>query len=155
MTKNTLNPAELKPEKIRDLLKSKEEYKVALRLQMVYLIHQGKSSREVADIYQVSFKHVMNWVHRFKQEGLDGLKDRGGRGRKSNLNANEMDQVKNTILNKTPSEFGYSSKRWTGPLLLKWINQEYGTTYTATAIYKLIDKIGVEFQNGKGYVLQS
>src|SRR5688572_32394459 len=102
MAKNTLNTAELKPEKIRDLLKSKEEYKVALRLQMVYLIHQGKSSREVADIYQVSFKQVLNWTHRFKQAGIEGLKDKQGRGRKSSLNASEMDQVKNTILNKTP-----------------------------------------------------
>lgn len=76
-----------------------------------------------------------------------------GRGRKSNLNAKEMDQIKNTILKRLPTEFGYSSKRWTGPLLLKWINPEYGTAYTATAIYKLLGKIGVKFQNGKGYVL--
>lgn len=155
MAKNTLNTAELKPEKIRDLLKSKEEYKVALRLQMVYLIHQGKSSREVADIYQVSFKQVLNWTHRFKQAGIEGLKDKQGRGRKANLNVKEIDQIKDAILNRAPTEFGYSSKRWTGPLLLKWINLEYGTAYTATAIYKLLDKIGMEFQNGKGYVLQS
>lgn len=153
MAKNTLDSARLEPEKIRDLLKSKEEYKVALRLQMVYLIHQGKSSREVADIYQVSFKQVLNWVHRFEREGLEGLIDRGGKGRKPNLSVKEMSQIKNTILKKSPAEFGYSSKRWTGPLLLKWINREYGTAYTTTAIYKLLDKIGVEFQNGKGYVL--
>lgn len=154
MAKNTLNPAELKPLKIKNILKSKEEYKVALRLQMVYLIHQGRSSREVADIYQVSFKHVLNWVHRFEREGIDGLKDKEGRGRKASLNTKEMDQIKHTILNKAPSEFGYASKRWTGPLLLKWINQEYGMAYTATAIYKLLDKIGVEFQSGKGYAAQ-
>lgn len=155
MAKNTLNSERLKPEKIRDLLKSKEEYKVALRLQMVYLIHQGKSSREVADIYQVSFKNVLNWAHRFELEGVEGLMDKEGRGRKANLNAKEMDQIKITILERLPAEFGYSSKRWTGPLLLKWINREYGTAYTATAIYKLLDKIGVKFQNGKGYVLQN
>jgi len=155
MAKNTLNSERLKPEKIRDLLKSKEEYKVALRLQMVYLIHQGKSSREVADIYQVSFKNVLNWAHRFELEGVEGLMDKEGRGRKANLNAKEMDQIKITILERLPAEFGYSSKRWTGPLLLKWINREYGTAYTATAIYKLLDKIGVKFQNGKGYVLKN
>lgn len=155
MAKNTLNSARLRPEKIRDLLKSKEEYKVALRLQMVYLIHQGKSSREVADIYQVSFKNVLNWVHRFEREGIEGLIDKEGRGRKASLNAKEMDQIKNMILERMPIEFGYSSKRWTGPLLLKWINREYGTAYTATGIYKLLDKIGVKFQSGKGYVLSN
>lgn len=121
---------------------------------MVYLIHQGRSSREVADIYQVSFKHVLNWVHRFEREGIEGLKDRDGRGKKATLNTKEMGQIKHTILNTAPSEFGYSSKRWTGPLLLKWINEEYETAFTATAIYKLLNKIGLEFQNGKGYVLR-
>lgn len=152
MAKNTINPEELKPLEIKDLLNSKEEYKVALRLQMVYLIHQGKSSREVGEIYKVSFKQVLNWAHRFKKQGLEGLKDMRGRGRKTSLNARSLDQIKHTVLNVAPSELGYTAKRWTGPLLLKWIGTEYGTTFTATTIYKLLDKIGLEFQNGEGYV---
>lgn len=83
MAKNTLNPEELKPLEVKALLNSKEEYKVALRLQMVYLIHQGKSSREVREIYRVSFKQVLNWVHRFEIQGIKGLKDKEGRGKKS------------------------------------------------------------------------
>lgn len=154
MAKNTLNPKELKPLEIKGLLNSKEEYKVALRLQMVYLVHQGKSSREVGEIYQVSFKQVLNWVHRFKQQGMEGLSDKRGRGRKASLSTKSLDEIKHTVLNVAPSEFGYTEERWTGPLLLKWISEEYGTTFTATTIYKLLDKIGLEFQNGKGYVLQ-
>jgi len=119
---------------------------------MVYLIHLGKSSREVAEIYQVSFKQVLNWVHRFKELGIVGLKDKAGRGRKANLNAEELAQIRKTILNIEPSEFGYTSKRWTGTILLKWINKEYKTEFTVTTIYKLLEKIGLEFQNGKGYV---
>lgn len=118
---------------------------------MVYLIHRGKSSREVADIYQVSFKQVLNWAYRFECKGIEGLRDKG-RGRKAGLNTGELDQIQRTVLNKAPSEFGYTAKRWTGPLLLKWINEEYGTTFKATTIYRLLDKIGLEFQNGKGYM---
>ncbi|TVZ25109.1 transposase [Gillisia sp. Hel_I_86] len=152
MAKNTLDPKELNPQEIKNILKSRQEYRVALRLQMVYLIHQGKSSREVADIYQVSFKQVLNWVHRFKHQGIEGLKDKVGRGRKASLNKKELDHIRQTILNTAPSEYGYTSKRWTGPLLLKWINKEYKTEFTATTIYKLLEKIGLESQNGKGYV---
>jgi transposase len=152
MAKNTLDPKELNPQEIKNILKSRQEYRVALRLQMVYLIHMGKSSREVAEIYQVSFKQVLNWVHRFKELGLEGLKDKVGRGRKANLNTEELAQIRQTILNMKPSEFGYTSKRWTGPILLKWINKEYKTDFTVTTIYKLLEKIGLEFQNGKGYV---
>jgi len=154
MAKNTIKSEELKPLDIKDLLNSKEEYKVALRLQMVHLIHQGKSSREVGEIYQVSFKQVLNWVHRFKEQGLEGLKNRMGRGRKASLSTRSLEEIKHTVQNVAPSEFGYTAKRWTGPLLLKWVNEEYRTTFTATTIYKLLDKIGLEFQNGKGYVLR-
>ena len=119
---------------------------------MVYLIHRGKSSREVADICRVSFKQVLNWVYRFEHKGTEGLRDKEGRGRKATLETGELDQIRSTVLNTDPSKFGYTSKRWTGPLLPKWINEEYGTTFKATTIYKLLDKIGVEFQKGKGYV---
>lgn len=152
MAKNTLNSKELNPQEIKNILKSKQEYRVSLRLQMVYMIHQGKSSREVADIYQVSFKQVLNWVHRYKQQGIEGLKDKVGRGRKTSLKEEELDHIRQTILNTAPSEYGYTSKRWTGPLLLRWINKEYKTEFTTTTIYKLLEKTGLEFQNGKGYV---
>ena len=152
MAKNTLDPEELNPQEIKDILKSRQEYRVALRLQMVYLIHQGKSSREVADIYQVSFKQVLNWVHRFKHQGMDGLEDKSGRGRKASLNEKELGRIRRTVLNTDPSEYGYTSMRWTGPLLLKWINKEYKTEFTAATIYKLLEKMGLEYQNGKGYV---
>lgn len=138
---------------ITSTLKSKEEYKVALRLQMVHLIAQGKSSREVADIYGVSFKNVLNWVHRFKDQGVQGLEDKPGRGRKASLNDTDLMQIRHTILHVSPVDLGYSStERWTGKSLLNWINQKYNTTFKATQIYKIIDKIGLEFKNGKGFV---
>ena len=140
-------------EYITNILKSKEEYKEALRLQMVHLIAQGKSSREVADIYGVSFKNVMNWAHRFKEQGVEGLKDRSGRGRKASLKDADLAQIRHTILNVSPSELGYStSGRWTGKSLLKWINKEYGASFKTTQVYKIIDRIGLEFKNGKGFV---
>lgn len=146
----------LEIDQIRDILKSKEEFKLALRLQMVYLLAQGKSSREVAEIYQVSFKQVLNWAHRFRQEGLEGLKDKPGRGRRASLSDTSLEEIKHMVLNVSPSELGYSSSsgRWTGTLLLSWINKEYNTTFKSTQVYKLIDKMGLELKKGKGCVLK-
>lgn len=48
-------------EYITTILKSNEEYKEALGLQMVHLIAQGKSSREVADINGVRVEKLV-WV---------------------------------------------------------------------------------------------
>lgn len=98
---------------------------------------------------------MLNWVHRFKEQGVNGLEDKPGRGRKASLNDADLAQIRHTILNVSPSEMGYSStERWTGKSLLHWINKEYNTTFKTTQVYKIIDRIGLEFRNGKGFILK-
>ncbi|MBR9776300.1 MAG: helix-turn-helix domain-containing protein [Cytophagales bacterium] len=36
--------------------------------------------RKLEELYQTSFNQTTNWVHRFEQNGLDGLRDKSGRG---------------------------------------------------------------------------
>jgi transposase len=125
---------------------------VATRLNMVYQVATGLSSRHVARIYRVSFKQVTHWVYRFENEGIEGLYDLPGRGRKSILSLSDLEDIRDVVLNCTPDEFGYSQKRWSGPLLLEWINKKYNTQYRSSQIYKLLDRIGVEFKSQVGYV---
>src|SRR5665811_776271 len=39
----------------------------------------------------VSFKQVINWVHRFEESGLEGLENKDGRGRKSYITDDELE----------------------------------------------------------------
>ena len=139
-------------EDIRSLLHSDPVLSVATRLNMVYQVATGLSSRQVARIYGVSFKQVINWVHRFENEGIEGLYDLPGRGRKSILSLSDLEDIRDVVLNCSPDEFGYAQKRWSGPLLLEWINKKYNTQYRSSQIYKLLDRIGVEFKRQVGYV---
>lgn len=85
-------------------------------------------------------------MHRFEKEGIEGLKDRAGRGRKSAMNIIQMENIKNLILTENPKEHGYDSIKWTGPILVYWIQREFGLQYQKAQIYILLNKVGIIFQ---------
>ena len=155
MGKSILKIKGYKPEDIKELMIADSAFVVATRLNMVYQVAKGLPSREVAKIYDISFKQVTNWVHRFEEKGIEGLNDLPGRGRKSILSVSDLERIRNIVLNEPPVNFRYKRKRWSGPLLLEWINNNYDTNYHSAQIYKLLDRIGVEFKKEEGYVVKN
>ena len=141
-----------RPEEIKRLLSSNESFVVAIRLYLVYQVSLGYSSRKLAEIHDISFKQITTWVHRFEAEGLDGLTNRKGRGRKSLLSKEKMQRIKKVVLNELPSDHGYKAIKWTGPLLAKWIETKYGIKYQRAQIYKLLRSLGIEFYKKQGLV---
>lgn len=56
-----------------------------MRCQMVLLKSEKRSSLAVADVLGCHEIVVNNWLRRYEQEGIEGLKTREGRGRKPKL----------------------------------------------------------------------
>lgn len=54
----------------------------------------GKTTRELAGIFQVSTISVLNWFKLWEKEGIEGLKLKAGRGRKPKLNPSNQNHVK-------------------------------------------------------------
>ncbi len=150
MGKPVLRVLRKNPEEIRELLNSSPDFLLATRLNMVYHVAKGHSSREVAKWYGVSFKQVVNWVHRFEESGIDGLENRPGRGRKSYIRDGDLEKIKNMILEKSPHNYGIKTQKWSGPIILRIIKERYDIDYKPTQAYKLIEKMGLQFIKGKG-----
>ncbi len=140
------------PIEIKKLLNDNESYTVGVRLNLVYLVALGHSSRKLAEIHNISFKQITNWVHRFEEEGIDGLKDRKGRGRHSTLPENVLLEIKLSIINQKPSYYGYGSEKWTGPIIKQWIKSTYGVEFQKAQIYNIMSKIGISFEKKQGLV---
>ena len=137
---------------IKKLLNTNDAYAVGIRLYMVYLVALGYSSRRLSELHNISFKQITNWVHRFEKEGVEGLKDKKGRGRRSNLSDEQLERIKSLVINEKPSDYGYQSVKWAGPLLAQWIDKEYGLTYQKAQVYNLLEKVGIVFEKKKGLV---
>ena len=139
------------PEEIKSLFNEKKELRTGMRLYAVYQVALGKPSRQLEDFYNVSFKQILNWAHRFEEEGLAGLSDRPGRGRKPLLDDGQKKELAEVLQEKQPGEFGYNSATWTGPLLIDWIKDRFGAEYKKVQIYNIIKSLGFSFQKGKGF----
>jgi len=113
---------------------------------------QGFSSRKLAELYGISFKQITNWVHRFEKEGTDGVYDKKGRGRRSLLSEEQLKRLESLILTESPSAYGYSSEKWTGPIITRWDKNDFGIEYKEAQVYNLLDKIGITFIKGKELV---
>lgn len=135
---------------ILSIMKSSKDYVVGIRLLAVYQISLGKSPRELEDIFQTSFKQITTWVHRFDEEGVEGLKDKPGKGRKSKLSDEQFDRVKQLLLNESPEQYGYNTATWTGPLVKEWIKENLGVEYKDAQIYNILHRLGFSYQKGRG-----
>lgn len=63
------------------------------RARIVLLRHQGLSQSKVAEHVGVSVPCVNRWSQRFDAEGIAGLRDQPGRGRKASIPAEKVEQV--------------------------------------------------------------
>ena len=138
------------PEMIRADFAKKEDYKIGLKLYAIYQVSLGKSSRSLQELYQVSFSQILSWVGRYEREGLNGLKDRPGRGRKSRLSDHQKKQLRSLVINESPEDYGYNTDTWTGPLLIEWIKNHYHITYKRAHIYNILKSLGLSYQKGRG-----
>ena len=138
---------------IKKLLAENELYKVGARLHIVYLVAMGHSSRKLSEIHNISFKQITNWVQRFENEGIEGLKDRKGRGRHSALSEEDFLKIKFLITKEKPAKYGFESEKWTGPMVKQWIQKEYGVAYQKAQIYNILTKIGVSFEKKLGLIV--
>ncbi len=138
-------------DQIKALFNSEDKYRIGLRLYAVYQVAKGKPSRQLEELYNTSFKQILNWVSRFEQEGIEGLRDKKGRGRKSQLTDEQRSRLKKMLLNEEPLAYGYNSATWTGPLLIDWIAKNWEIAYKKTQIYSIIKSLGLTYQKSKGF----
>lgn len=137
-------------EQIKAAFTKDDKYKVGMKLYAIYQLSLGVSSRKLVEFYGTSFKQILNWAHRFEAEGVEGLKDKKGRGRKPKLNETQFQDLKEIITNQLPLDYGYNTATWTGAIVIELIKAQYSIEYKKTQVYSLLKKMGLTFQKAKG-----
>ena len=67
------------------------------RCQMVLLKSEQRTSLEIGKLVGSCEMTVNNWLKRYQEEGFKGLQMRPGRGRKSILEATDLEQVRTQV----------------------------------------------------------
>jgi transposase len=137
------------PEQIKALFRAENKYIIGIRLYAVYQVSLGKPSRTLEELYNTSFKQITNWVHQFEKDGIDGLRDKPGRGRKSQLSDEQLEELKQVLLHDPPDTKGFNTSTWSWPILREYIKKQYDINYKKAQIYNILKSIGLTYQKGK------
>lgn len=140
------------PDEIRAIIKSKEDYKIATRLLCMLQIANGGSSRQTEQLMVLSHNQICHWVKRFNAHGVEGLQDAPKSGRKAQLNDSQVKLLGRTILQESPEDYGYNSATWTAPILVRWIKNKFGITFSDDNVYQILKKkLHLRHKRGKGF----
>jgi transposase len=91
---STLEPTPAEKLQLERMARSKTgSQRDGLRARIILRRVEGAREEDVAKALGVSLTTVSTWSRRFELEGLDGLKDRPGRGRKAWLAADRVRKV--------------------------------------------------------------
>ena len=114
-----------------DLRKASKETKEAIRQRAIRLLQQGKTQKEVVFLLCVNKNSVNSWNKKFKESGLQGLKEKP-QGHKKGigrlLTAEQEQQVQKMIIDKMPDQLKLPFALWTRKVLVELVKREFGVT---------------------------
>lgn len=137
-------------EELEDLLNSNSDYVIGMRLAALIQIKRGMSSRQLQDLYFKSHSRFCIWVNNFNKYGVEGLLNKKKSGRKPLLSIEQKNELRNVLSNNRPSDFGYNTTTWNGPILKDFIKNKYGIEYKKAQIYNILKSLGFTFQKARG-----
>jgi transposase len=127
--------------KLEKRYRSEEDARVKERLQILICLREGKTQRVVSSMLRISVGKVPLWKKRFEQEGLEGLHDKEGRGRKAKLTEKQLQQLGAAIDVGVSMKDGYRRGYKTKDVKI-YIRQSFGVKYTERHCRFLLHKEG-------------
>ena len=122
------------------------------RFLIVNRIIEGQEAQAVAVDFQVDVKTVFKWVRRFRQEGLDGLRDRSSRPhkiiRRHVQPGKELHDAIFFLLHKPPSSCGFNRTTWRLSDLQSALRTK-GVSASGTSISMVIKQAGYRWKKAR------
>src|SRR5438093_13599559 len=93
------------------VLKQTKEARVFRRAQAVRDVVKGRRLQNVSDALQFTYSALRKWVHRFANQGPQGLLDRPRSGRPPKVTC-ELENHLNRLVDQDPLEHGSLHSQW-------------------------------------------
>jgi transposase len=107
----TLHFADTALPTLETVLKETKEVRVFRRAQEVREVVKGQRLQHVSEVLQFTYSALRKWVHRFANQGVQGLLDRPRPGRPAKVPC-ELEKHRNRLVDEDPLEHGSLSSQW-------------------------------------------
>jgi putative transposase len=133
-------------ETLKKLMKEVDEPKMFVRYQVVYLFLLNYVVAEILLITGASQSNAYQWIHDFKERGLEALDYKGYPGAASKLTFWQKYYLKKVIVDKRPVDMGYPAKyNWTVRIIVDFVSKKFNVQYTRPGMSLLLHDIGLSY----------
>jgi transposase len=129
-------------DELQELFRREKDARVSKRIWMVWQARTGQTEPQITAGIGMARRTVQDWVQRDDEEGLAGLRDRAGRGRRPILSL-EQQQAVAQRLEAGPQEGDVCSLR--GLDFQQFIKDRLGKLMSLSAVYDLLHDLDYEW----------
>ena len=144
-------------DKLRRLKKEAETdgaHRVAKRLHAITLNHEGLRSGEIAALLDAPRSKVSQWLSDYEQFGYEALLEGQRPGRPGQLTRQQQVQLED-IIDSGPQAWGFLSGVWSAPMVGRIMAEEFGVSYTARHVRRLLHEWGFSVQRPRRKLLRA
>ena len=127
-------------DELKRLARGEPDVRIAKRIQMVVLAIEGYTAPAIARSLGFSRRVCQNWVQRFNAAGLEGLRDKAGRGKPPLLTQEEQQRLKHRVDAGPTEADGVCTLR--GKDIQRILEQEFGKVRSIATVYYLLHQLG-------------
>lgn len=115
------------------LVRSGDDVRVSRRAQVVLLLADGFSHRDIRTFSYASFEFIGDCARRFRSGSIEALFDEA-----KDVQHPWLEDLLNWILEKTPEDFGYYRSRWSCETLAEVLAWEKGVRVSAETVRRAL-----------------
>lgn len=128
--------------------RDKEEYRRAYAIKQKV---EGVPYRTIARDIGVNYRNVYDWINNYRNSGLNGIRNnRKNGGRRPVIStAKNKEMIKDIVLNKSPTTFGYLKNTWSIRLLATYLSLLLGMNVSRMQTWRIIHDLGIVYKQPK------
>jgi len=127
-------------DRLQTLVSKERQAKQRDRYRMALLALQGFEALQIADKVGYSRRTVQQWVYRYRDDGLDGLRERPRSGQPKKLPTEKETDFRKRLEDGPTPEDGVCTLR--GKDIQRILAEEFGSKYSLQGIYDLLHRLG-------------
>ena len=126
---------------LRGLAKRSRDSDQARRFLSIAAVLDGASRAEAAKIGGMDRQTLRDWVHRFNEDGPDGLINHTAPGPTPKLTKKQKAKLAG-LVEQGPIPAIHGVVRWRAVDLIAWIYDEFGISISDSTVYRILDDLG-------------
>jgi len=134
----------------KKLKDSQKTGKIRESKQIMALLAVGKGVeiKEAAKVLELTEEIINKYIKNYLVRGIESIKKGKSSGRLGKLSKKQKEELAE-ILEKGPSEVGFSSGCWRSPMIVELVRKKYGVKYSVFYIAELLKNMGFTFQKAR------